>query len=117
MERQASLFEGAPKTSTSLRLTGGYRRPLTPAQRMFNKLVARVENLRLKLSRKTAELNEALAYYGEQIEPRVRRMTNLRKEICRALAPFLTDKGLKSKAERKTLGEILAEQLRDVASV
>src|SRR5215469_14363743 len=112
MERQASLFEGAPKASTSLRLTGGYRRPLTPAQRTFNKLVARVENLRLKLSRKTAELNEALAYYGEHIEPRVRRMTSLRKEICRALAPFLT-KGLKSKAERKTLAEILADQLRD----
>jgi hypothetical protein len=116
MNKQASLFEGAPKPTVVLRVNGGQRRPLTPAQRTFNTLVARVEKLRLQLSRKTAELNNALMYYAQHLEPRLRRMTVLRKDIVRALEPFLTNGQLKSKADRKTLRTIIAEQLTEIAS-
>jgi hypothetical protein len=115
MSKQNSLFEGSPSHPASIRLSGGYRRPLTPAQRTFNRLVARVENLRLKLGRETAELNDALIYYSQNLEPRLRRMAHLRKDIVRTLEPFLKHPGLR-KSEKKILRTIMAEQFEDIAA-
>jgi hypothetical protein len=115
-EKQFPLFEGAPKAESVLRVGSGQRRQLTAAQRTFNKLVARVENLRTRLSRETDKLNAALSYYGQHLEPKLRRMNALRKDIVRALAPYLSSGKLKSKTDRKTLRTIMAEQLQEVAS-
>ena len=112
---QFTLFEHSAgriePEAAGLTLVSRRGRPLTKAQQTFNRLVARIESLRLKLERETRRLDEALAYYGEHLHSRLRRQTELRKEFVRALAVFLDDKRLKGKKPRSTLYRILADQL------
>jgi hypothetical protein len=68
----------------------------------------------LKLERETRRLDAALAYYGEHLYPRLRRRTELRKGLVRALAAFLDDKRLKGKKARFTLCRLLADQLGEI---
>ena len=88
--------------------------PLTKAQQTFNRLVKRIESLRLNLERETRRLDEALAYYGKQLYPRLRRQTELRKGMVRALAAFLDDKRLNGGKARLTLCQVIAEQLQEI---
>jgi len=115
---QFSLFEdGAGRNepeAAGLTLMSRRHRPLTKAQQTFNRLVARIESLRLKLERETRRLDEALAYYGEHLYPRLRRKTELRKGVVRALAAFLDDKRLKGIKTRLTLCQVLADQLEEI---
>lgn len=114
---QISLFEnelpGRPELG-SLVLLSREDRPLTKAQRAFNRLVARVEELRAELDCEIRRLDKALVYYGEHLHPRQQRLNALRKDIVRALAPFLDDKCLKRKNERETLRMIIAEQMSQI---
>lgn len=100
-----------PATSKDLVLHEQPGRPLTKAQRAFNRLVAKVDKLRVKLDRETRRLEEALAFYGQHVYPRLQRQAALRKDVIRALAPFVEDKRLKRKTERNTLRTIIADQL------
>lgn len=84
---------------------------MTPAQREFNRLVAQVE----KLAKETRRLEDSLKYYAEHLHPRLRRITALRKDLIRALAPFLDDKQL-SKKNRKLIRLLVAEQFEVMAS-
>ncbi len=115
---QISLFEDSARRlepeSVGLTLVSQRSRPLTKAQQAFNRLVARIETLRLKLERETRRLDDALAYYGEHLHARLRRQTELRKGLVRALAAFLNDKGLKPKSARSTLCQVIAQQLQEV---
>src|SRR5712691_12221715 len=89
---QAFLFENElpdrPETG-GLMLSPQPNRPLTKAQRAFNRLVARVEELRAHIAGEIRRLDTALAYYGEHLHPRLQRKNQLRKDLVRALAPFL----------------------------
>jgi len=89
-------------------------RPLTKAQQTFNRLVERIEALRLKIGSETRRLDDALAYYGEHLHPRLRRQAELRKGLVRALAAFLDDKRLKAKSARSTLRQVVANQLQGI---
>jgi hypothetical protein len=117
-EKQTSLFD-----NESLRRPEAGRlivisqpdRPLSKAQRAFNRLVTKVEGLRSRLDREFHRLDEVLAYYGEYIHPRLQRQKALRKELVRALAPFLDGNRLKQKSERKTLRMFIDEQLNEIA--
>ena len=115
---QFSLFEdGAGRIEPEaggLTLVSRRGRPLTRAQQTFNRLVARIESLRLKLERETRRLDEALAYYGEHLYPRLRRKTELSKGLVRALAAFLDDKRLNGGKARLTLCQMLADQLEEI---
>jgi len=115
--KQKSLFEnelsGRPEAG-GLVVISQPGRPLTKEQRAFNRLVAKVEELRAKLDREIRRLNEALAYYAEHIHPRLERQTALRKECVRALAPFLDDRHLKSRSERETLRMVIEEQIFEI---
>lgn len=115
---QFSLFgddvgSGEPE-SRGLTLSSRRGRALTKAQRTFNRLVEDVEALRAKIEREGRRLDEALAYYGQHLHPRVRRRTELRKDYVRALAVFIDGKGLKGKRQRATLYEIIATELDEV---
>jgi hypothetical protein len=90
-------------------------RPLSKAQRSFNLLVTKVEELRGRLDREIGRLDKVLAHYGEHIHPRLQRQAALRKELVRELAPFLDGKRLKQKNERKTLRMIIGEQINEIA--
>ena len=118
MSEQISLFEervGHPEPkSAGLTLISQRGRPLTKAQQTFNRLVSKIEALRLKLERETRRLDDTLAYYGEHLYPRLRRQTELRKGLVRALAAFLDDKRLKAKKKRSTLRHVIAKQLQEI---
>ena len=115
---QFSLFEDSTRRSepesAGLTLVSRRGRPLTKAQQIFNRLVTRIESLRLKLERETRRLDDALAYYGEHLHPRLRRQAELRKGLVRALAAFLDDKRLKAKSARSTLRQVVANQLQGI---
>jgi predicted DNA-binding protein YlxM (UPF0122 family) len=114
---QAFLFENElpdrPETG-GLMLSPQPNRPLTKAQRAFNRLVSRVETLRARIADEIRRLDAALAHYGEHLHPRLQRKNQLRKDLVRALAPFLDGKRLKRKNERETLRVILSEQIHEI---
>jgi len=115
---QGFLFENklnGPQARGLVRLSQPDR-PLTKAQRAFNRLVSRVEELRARLEAETRRLDNALAYYGKYLHPRLQRQKGLRKDVVRGLAPFLDDKRLNGKKERKTLRMIIAEQISDIVA-
>jgi hypothetical protein len=116
MGAQQSLFcedIGFDSTS-SLALRSRPNRPLPKAQRTFNRLVSQVDGLRAKLQSETCRLDSALAYYGAHLHPRLKRLTELRKQIVRLCAPYMTQKYLKQKQVRKTLQMFLADQLEQI---
>ncbi len=114
METQTSLFDIEPPNrpeSGGLLVLSHPGRPLTKAQRTFNRLAGEIERLRSRLNQEVRRLDKALAYYGEHLYPRLQRQKALRKDIVRALVPFLQGNRLKTKRERKALRTILAGQL------
>jgi hypothetical protein len=117
-EKQTSLFEDESFRRPEM---GGLvvisqpGRPLSKAQRAFNRLVTKVEELRARLDREIHRLDKVLAYYGKYIHPRLQRQTALRKELIRALVPFLDGNRLKGKSERKTLRMLIGEQINEIA--
>jgi hypothetical protein len=114
ISKQSFLFENMaverPNTE-GLTLARGSGRPLTKAERTFNRLIARIEALRVQLSDMAQNLDRALAYYGEHLHPRERRADALRKDLIRELAPFLDRGRLKKKGDREILRLILEGQL------
>jgi len=115
---QRSLFETGEDTgrpeACALLLVSRPDRPLTPAQREFNKLVRKVEELQLSLQKERQRLDNALAYYGEHIHPRLKQLALARKAVVRGLVAFLDGGGLKRKKDRATLKGIITEQLDEV---
>lgn len=115
---QRSLFETGKDIerpdAVGLLLVRRPDRPLTLAQREFNKLVMKVEELQERLQKETLRLNKTLAYYGEHIHPRLNRLASARKAVVRGLAAFLDGGGLKRKKDRNTLKRVIAEQLDEV---
>src|SRR5215475_12429220 len=104
-----------PETRESgLILTPRANRPLTKAQRAFNRLVARVEVLREQIAEETKLLDDALVYYGTHLHPRLQRQNELRKDLVRLLAPFLQKKNLRNDKHRKIMRTILADQLDEI---
>ncbi len=66
-DNQTSLFDAGSdkrRTSGDLVLRAQPNRPLTKAQRTFNRLVGKIEALRTRLARETHRLDVALAYYA-----------------------------------------------------
>jgi hypothetical protein len=111
---QRALFENESNPNgraSGLVLVSQPNRPLTPGQRLFNRLVAQVEELRKRFVKETRKLDEALACYGEHLHPRLKRCNALRKDLIRAMAPFLDRNRLGQKRDRQTLREIIREQL------
>src|SRR5262249_49624463 len=113
---QRALFETAiPETQDSgLVLTPRVDRPLTKAQRAFNRLVARVEELRARIAAETRRLDDALVYYGKHLHPRLQHLSEVRKELIRLLAPYLQKKNLRNKNHRKVMRTILADLLDEI---
>jgi hypothetical protein len=116
MEKQGSLFGADQLTETrGLVIVSRADRPLTKAQRLFNRLVAKIEELRAGLDREMHRLDRALAYYGEHLHPRLQRYAALRKDFVRAIAPFLDQ--LKRRRDRGVLEMLVADQLNAIVAV
>src|SRR5205814_19571 len=92
MKPQKSLFNIDPADrlqTDELLVLSHPGRPLTKAQKTFNRLVGEIERLRSGLNEQVRRLDAALSYYGEHLHPRLQRQNALRKDIIRALMPFL----------------------------
>jgi hypothetical protein len=116
-EKQTSLFEDEsfrrPEVG-GLIVISQPGRPLSKAQRAFNRLVIKVEELRARLDREVGRLDKVLTYYVEYVHPRLQRQNALRNELVRALAPFLNGNRLKGKNERRMLRMFIAEQINEI---
>lgn len=116
METQPSLFNLEPpvREERDLLVVTRRDRPLTKAQRTFNRLAHEIEGLRRRLDEEVRRFDTALAFYGEQLHPRLQKQNALRKDIVRALIRFLAGDSFKTKRERKALRTILSEQLDEI---
>lgn len=113
-DNQTSLFDLDPadrEMAGDLIVHAQPNRPLSKAQRTFNRLVNKIETLRNKLTVETRRLDAALVYDAQHLHPRRQRLTALRKDLLRALAPFLGDSRLSRKRERKGLEGLIADHL------
>lgn len=125
MEQQRSLFDDEtvsppptpPRLSAQLKIAPQSAAPLSKAQRTFNRLLARIEQLRYDLELKTGQLNEALAFHVAALHPLHQSVMARRKELVRLLAPFFTKaKPALGKRQKDTLRDLLVEQLNGIAA-
>lgn len=106
--------EDASRPGLRLRLVGASApgRPLSKAQKKFDRLLRKVETLRAERARLTTRWEKFLKVYQERIHPQERRMLERRKQVVRVLAGhWRKPKGL-GKRQREALEEMLVGQLR-----
>lgn len=107
--------ENACAPSRQLRLVATPGRPLTKAQKKFDRLLRKVETLRAERGRTTARWDAFVKIYQERIHPEERRMLARRKQVVLLLAAqWRKPKGL-GKLQREQLAALLAGQLRTLA--
>jgi hypothetical protein len=94
---------------------GPSARPLTAAQKTFNRLLRKVETLRTRFDTVKRQLDDALVGYGAEVRPRLQRVTALHKSIALALAPFLDDNRIKRR-DRPILARLIDVHLQEVLS-
>jgi len=119
---QASLFETTiidqkNQPQNGLIISSKTKQPLNKQQQTFNRLVKKIEKLRLELERTVDDLDGKLNYYGKNIHPLEKVLTENRKEAVKLLFPFYTDKKLLSKPQKKILKQFLSMQLEEIFSI
>jgi hypothetical protein len=111
-----SLFDDDPaNTPADAALVAHSRRarPLDKKEQAVNRLLAKVQSLRSRLDGERRRLDQALVFHAAHVGPRVQRVTALRKEVVRALRPFIVDPRLKE-GDRRVLRTIVAGQVDDI---
>jgi hypothetical protein len=94
-----------------LRFVGAPGKPLTRAQKRFDRLLRKVESLRAERVRATLQWERFVQTYREVIHPEERRMSERRKDVVLLLAAhWRKPKGL-GKRQRECLNEFLGSQL------
>jgi hypothetical protein len=101
------------RATSSLALRPQSGRPLNKKQQAFNRLVTAVERARARLDAARRRFDAALVFHAAHVRPRVERVIAARKDLVRALQPFLNDRRLKRR-EQQELRTILAEQLDEI---
>lgn len=112
--RTPSLFDAddppAPPETRSLVIASRPDRPLSKAERAFNRALTKVQALGRALEDEKQRLDRLLALHAAEIRPRAARARTLRAGIVRALVPFLDDRRLTT-GQRRVLRRLLAAQL------
>ncbi len=110
---QAKIFEfdEPPLSATDIIIRAPQKNLLSKQQQAFNRLVGKIEKLKLRLEETTKALNERLDFYGKKIHPVEQRRNLLNIEITKLLFRFFKNKKLLLKKERQSLKAILANQL------
>jgi hypothetical protein len=101
------------RATRSLALRPQPGRPLNKKQQTFNRLVAAVERLRARVDADRRRFDAALVFHLQHVRPRVERVVATRKDLVRALRPFLDDRRLK-RSDTQELRTMLVEHLDDV---
>lgn len=119
---QTSLFNTNNTTQkqqskNALIISSQKQQPLNKQQQAFNRLVKRIEKLRLELEKSSADLDEKLKYYAKNIHPLEQQLTIMRKEVAKLLFPFYTNKKLLIQPQKKTLKKFLSLQLKEIFAI
>ena len=101
------------KQKTDLIIGKKTKQKLNPKQRTFNRLIKKLENLRVEKDKTTAELNEKLNYYGKHISPLELEIAALHKESAKIFHKFYREKKSFSKSDEDILIEMMATQLNE----
>ena len=116
---QQSLFEEKdikPIAKTALVISSNKQKPLNRQQIAFNKLIKKIEKLRVELKTTSDDLDKQLAYYGKEIHPLETKANEKRKGILRIVFPQLQrNKKIKGE-EKKTLKRFIISFLKDIFS-
>jgi hypothetical protein len=105
---------GEPAAPLGLRLVGEAGRPLSKAQKKFDRLLRKVETLRAEKIRVTARCDRFLKLYRDRIHPEEQRMHTRRREVVLLLAAaWRAPKGLGAR-QREELEDFLANQLQEL---
>ncbi len=115
---QGNIFEKEKmqRTSTGLIILSNQKNILSKQQQTFNKLIKKIEKLRLELQQLNKSLNEKLEFYGKYIHPVEQQLNELNKEGAKILFRFFKNKKLLSKKERDALGAVISSKLDAVFS-
>lgn len=123
---QPSLFDAIdsfndtiekPKPKNSLIISIPKKQPLSKQQQSFNKLVKKIERLRLELKQTSEDLDEKLMYYGKTLYPLEQELATKQKEVVKLLFPYFTNTKSILKAQRKSLKRFLSDQLKEIFSL
>jgi hypothetical protein len=103
--------QNQPTATKELVITKKEKQPLNKQQQTFNRLVKRLEKLRIELETTSTTLRAKLEFYGERIHPLEQRLVTLRSEGVKLLYGFYKDPKVLSKKDKEVLGEIISGQL------
>lgn len=115
---QQSLFDdnNIPGKKNELIISAKKAGRLNPEQVAFNKLVKKIEKIRSQIEKSTADFDEKLAKYGQDIHPLEEELNANKKEVIRLLYPFFTkNKAIKGKF-KQTLKRFLQSLFGPVIS-
>lgn len=110
MEQKMVEETGKP-AQAGLIIIGRAEKTLSKAQQNFNRLVKKLEKLRLELVQVGNYLDEKLDFYVKHIYHIEQQANELNKELVKLLYKFYKVKKLFSKSKKVTLGEIIAQKL------
>ncbi len=118
---QQDLFgmdNGKPKPKNELAIVKKGKQVLTKEQKEFNRLVKKIEKLRIDLNTVGIALNKQIEYYTAHIHPIEQRIVPLRTACIKIFFPFYTgEKKFLTKKEKNTLREIIESDLDEVFSL
>lgn len=100
----------------ALAITNATGSSLNKEQQLFNRLVAKIDELRKLAELVRKQLDEQLAYYGRVIYPVLAQVVNYRKELIRLCYPYLAAGKTLPKHDKKFLSEFIANQFHDIGA-
>lgn len=120
---QTSLFDTTLYTTSknpvqnTLIISSQRHQQLNKQQQAFNKLIKKIEKLRLELKETAANLDAKLEYYGKYIHPLEQVLITRRKEYVKLLFLFYSGKNVLMKQQKNILKELLLRQLEEVFAI
>ncbi|MCW5557215.1 MAG: J domain-containing protein [Verrucomicrobiae bacterium] len=105
--------DGSP-VERSLTIGKARGKPLTHAQKTFNRWIRRIEDLRRTLEGEAAGLDRLIGIYAAELHPIELAIVEQRKGFVRALRPFLNTSRLTGRNQRRHLRELLHQQLGEI---
>lgn len=84
---------------------------LSPQEEEFNKLIQKIEKLKIQINEKTVEMDHCLKLWGESGLNEFRKIIDLRFKLAQVLNDFLFSKKIKSTSDREICSELIMIQM------
>jgi len=101
-------------TTTALIINKQEKQILSKQQQTFNRLVKKIEKLRLDLEQTTDNLNKKSDFYVKHMYPLEQQLSSLQKELVKSLYPFFAAKKLFLKEKKEALRQVIIAQLSQI---